>query len=458
MLALTDRIQPLLKVHPRLAIELRSLCREVDHEIYLVGGSVRDALLSRMVHDMDLTLAGDGLRVGQKLAARLRRPFVPLDDTDRTGRIVLHSRYTIDFSSFKGNSLEEDLRKRDFTVNAMAVRLVDALDGKSSIIDPLAGAKDLALRRLKALSREAFHDDPLRMLRAYRLAGQFDLVITRETASWIAACHKGLGMISGERLLYELALILSARSTAERVSDMVGNGIFGELFPGWRGPVTPTLVRSLERTDRLIARDVFQEDHGLYTYLSGYDAKLAGDRSSLWVLRFASLVLNYIRVNDEDSTLDTVEGTADRLKLSNRERQTLHQLVFGAKRLLEGVVSHKTDDEDLCRIIRGSKDETPGAALLALAHWTDADSMATGHVGGLVQRFLRLYSRHRKVRATGLLLNGTDIMDDLDIPAGPEIGRKLDVLENIQVMHDIRTREEARKLLYDDPVTDVVNP
>ncbi len=456
MSALIDSIQPLLKVHPRLVANLRELSREMGHEVYLVGGCVRDAILDRTVHDLDLTLAGDGLRRGEELAARLRCPFVPLYDAARTGRIVLRRRYTIDIASFKGPTLEDDLSKRDFTVNAMGVRLADVLDGQPSIIDPCDGAIDLASRRLKAISRDSFHEDPLRMLRAHRLAGQYKLHITPETAAWIKECNVALRNVSGERLLYEMTLILSPRSTADRICAMIGTGVFEALFPGWTGPATPALVRSLKRTDRLIARDVFFKDHGLYPHLPGYAIKLAGNRTSLWILRLASFVLDFILEKGREPSLDFVEGTADRLKLSNRERQALHQLTLGAKRLLERVASSIPCDDDLCRILRAAKDETPGVALLALAHGPEAGSHAAGHVGDTTERLLRLYGRYRKVRATGLLLNGMDIMGDLNIPEGPEIGRMLDMLGNIQVQHDIRTREEARKLLYDDPETAVV--
>ena len=458
MLALADSVQPLFQVHPRLPAELRNLCGEVEQEIYIVGGSVRDAILGRRVCDLDLTLAEDGLKLGRMLADRLRCPFVPLDDTDRTGRIVLRPRYTIDLSSFKGDTLLEDLGKRDFTVNAMAVRLADALEGRPSIIDPLGGARDLASRRLKALSRQSFRDDPLRVLRAFRLAGQFGLDITPETASWITASSDGLRDVSGERLLYELAMILSARGAADRVSAMMGAGVFGALFPAWAGPATAELVRRLDRTDRLMTREVFLADHGLYAHLSGYDTQLAGDRSGHWLLRFASLVLFFHPADGADQALDAVERIASRLKLSNRERQALHLLVFGARRLLEGIAARKTGDEALCRIIRGAKTQTPGAALLALAHGTDAAAETAGSAGGVVDRLLRLYRRHRTIRSKGLLLDGSDIMDDLEIPEGPEIGRMLNRLENIQVLHDIRTREEARKLLYDDHLNGESSP
>ena len=156
---------------------------------------------------------------------------------------------------------------------------------------------------------------------------------------------------------------------------------------------------------------------------------MAGDRTSLWILRFASLVLCGIRTggadgdtNDPtldlvegaagttDSTLDLVEDAADRLRLSRRERQSLHQLVFGAVWLLEGVASRDPDDEALCRILRRSKDDTPGAALLALAHAPDEGSTTGGRIAKAAHRLLRLYTRHRSLRAKGLMLNGADIM------------------------------------------------
>ena len=489
MPALADCIQPLLKAHRRLASDLAELCREVNHEVYLVGGAVRDALLGRAVHDMDLTLAADGLSLGRKLAVRLRCPFVPLDDTDRTGRVVLRRGFTIDISSFKGDGLETDLRKRDFTINAMAFRLADVLDGRGSLVDPLGGAADLAAGRLRAVSEASFRDDPLRILRAFRLAGQFNLDITPETAAWIEACDEDLHRVSGERLLYELALILGARRTADRVSAMVRSGVFRFLFPGWKGQPAPALARRLERTDRLIARDVFLEDHGLYAHLPDSGARLAGGRSILWIIRYASLVLHRIRAGAADTALETVEGAggagteletaegaagtdttletaegtgaadtaletvesaADRLRLSKRERQALHQLVFGASRLLEGAAVRDPDDEALCRILRGTKDDTPGAALLALAHGPDEGSAAGGRTAKAVRRLLRMYTRYGSVRASGPLLSGADVMADLDMSEGPEIGRMLDKLETIRIMHDIRTREQARKLLYDD--------
>ena len=106
MFYLANYIKHLLNIHSDLPARLSELSQEVGDELYLVGGSVRDAKLGRQIYDMDLTLKGNGLQLGKILAARLRCPFVPLDDIDQTGRIILPKGYTIDITSFKGKSLK----------------------------------------------------------------------------------------------------------------------------------------------------------------------------------------------------------------------------------------------------------------------------------------------------------------------------------------------------------------
>ena len=458
MPVLTDCINRLLNIHPDLAKNLRELSHDVGHEVYLVGGCIRDAMLGRIIRDLDLTLSGDGLRLAETLAVRLQCPFVPLYDANRTGRVILHQGYTIDIASFKGPTLEEDLSKRDFTVNAMAIRLLDALDGDPSIIDPCNGAKDLALKQLKAISSDSFQEDPLRMLRAHRLASQYNLDIIPETLAWINKFKEGLSHLPGERLRHEIIVMLNMRSTVNRIYEMIKTGIFGVLFTESTGKGTLALVRNLERTDRLINRDVSFNDYGLYHHMPRYTADLRRKRSNLWILRLSSFVLHLIREKGHDDGYTLVDRVASRLKLSNNERLVLCQLTLGAKKLLKTFSSPVPGDIDLCQILRSGKEDTPGIALLALAHGAGTNSDIPQHSGNAVKRLLSLYSRYRMIQTEGLLLDGTNIMADLKISEGPEIGRMLDMLENIQILHDIQTKEEARKLLYTDPKSMVKVP
>ena len=144
-------------------------------DIYLVGGAVRDAMLGRDSNDLDFVLAGDTLKIARSLADKLGGAYFPLDATREYARIVLESdtpgeRVKLDFATFQGGSLESDLRMRDFTINAMAVNL----NQPGKLIDPLGGAVDLAAKKLRACSPEAMLNDPVRILRAVRLAQKYE--------------------------------------------------------------------------------------------------------------------------------------------------------------------------------------------------------------------------------------------------------------------------------------------
>ncbi len=150
--------------------------------IWLAGGAVRDLLLHRVPHDWDLVLPGSGLGIARRVANALGGAYYALDHERGTGRaIVKHpasgETATIDFAAMRGVDIDEDLRTRDFTINAMAL----TLDG--CIVDPTGGQADLAIGRLRMVSPTCFQDDPVRLLRAIRLSMQLALVIERETDS-----------------------------------------------------------------------------------------------------------------------------------------------------------------------------------------------------------------------------------------------------------------------------------
>ena len=163
--------------------------------LYLVGGVVRDALLGRPGHDLDLATPDDGLQTARHLADRLGGAYYP---TRKTGRIVLPTppdRLTIDVATFRGDGspddlserLSADLRSRDFTINAMAVRL-DRLD---EIIDPLSGQLDvLSRKQLHPCRPTSIQADPVRALRAVRLALAFDLHLSATTRDAVRAASQ----------------------------------------------------------------------------------------------------------------------------------------------------------------------------------------------------------------------------------------------------------------------------
>ena len=154
-------------------------------EAYLVGGCLRDALTGRPSHDVDVAVRGDALVLGQELAQLLGGTFVPLDSQRGVARVVCRDDgATVDLAAMNG-SVEEDLARRDFTIDAMALP-IDASDSDEwtqALIDPFGGREDLERGLVRMVNDQVFREDPSRLLRGARLARSFGFRIHEETAA-----------------------------------------------------------------------------------------------------------------------------------------------------------------------------------------------------------------------------------------------------------------------------------
>ncbi len=174
----------------------------------LVGGAVRDSLLGRFKNrlDLDFVVPSGAIEFANILARNYGGSCVILDETRNIARLVIDE-WTIDISSLNGLTLEEDLLRRDFTVNAIAL----TLETESRIIDPTLGLEHLRDKNLIAISQKNLIDDPLRLLRALRLKAEFDFHIDSQTIDWIKANHFRLLEVAPERIQSEIQKLLSAK-------------------------------------------------------------------------------------------------------------------------------------------------------------------------------------------------------------------------------------------------------
>ncbi len=172
--------------------------------IWLVGGTVRDLLLGRPAHDLDLVTPGSGLRLARRLADALGAAYFALDAERDVGRAVLlesdGSQTFVDVACSRAPTLEDDLRLRDFTINALALDLHAA----AQVIDVTGGLDDLQARRLRVASDRAFRDDPLRILRGVRMAQTFGLTWDAATIALARAEAANLNQVAAERMREEL--------------------------------------------------------------------------------------------------------------------------------------------------------------------------------------------------------------------------------------------------------------
>jgi poly(A) polymerase len=203
--------------------------------LYLAGGTVRDWLLGRPSADLDLVVESGAVACCRLLLqALVGGALVPLGDPEDDAARVVWNGLTIDITGFRGGSesIEDDLQQRDFTINAMAVRLVDLVEdaAEPALIDPLGGYRDLEKRVLRACDH-AFTDDPIRMLRGYRLSAVLGFTLSASTQRAIKVCGPLIAGVAVERISHELDLIMESEQAQAAIKAMADSGILWQIIP-----------------------------------------------------------------------------------------------------------------------------------------------------------------------------------------------------------------------------------
>lgn len=192
----------------RLAPERWPLSRDdLPPGTALVGGAVRDGLLGRLAErpDLDLVVPGEAIDLARQLARQRGGSCVVLDAERDMARLVLQG-WTVDLARREGADLANDLARRDFSANAIAL----PLEPGASLVDPTGGLEALERRQLVAVSETNLLDDPLRLLRGIRLAWELDLQLESGSLAWITRHAPRLAEVAGERVLSELERLAAA--------------------------------------------------------------------------------------------------------------------------------------------------------------------------------------------------------------------------------------------------------
>ncbi len=222
---------------PRILGDLRSIFESCTLPAFLVGGFLRDALLGRQTHDIDVAIqANDPMPFAEELARRLGGVFVPLSHEHHVARVVVdgsaYGSWSVDLSGIQG-SLHDDLLRRDFTIDALALSLDqwDRPDWPDSIIDPTGGRADMGNGVIRAIGPQVFRDDPVRLLRAVRLSAQLDFGIDPETLELMRPDSHLVGNLAGERIRNELLAILASENVKEHLRTMDDVGLLCAIIP-----------------------------------------------------------------------------------------------------------------------------------------------------------------------------------------------------------------------------------
>ena len=461
---------------------LVEVAQKEKYELYLVGGFLRDALLGRSCKDVDF-VSSKASELAKLVARQTGSKPVPIDRKFGTIRLIpsLHPEgigepYVVDLSPLKGSSIIDDLYQRDFTINSLAFDITAWWTNRGfHLLDPLGGIVDLKAGSLRVCSQRSLSDDPLRILRAYRLVSAYGLVLAAQTRKNILQVGHRLNQVAVERIRDEMMLILSAANSVSILRMLDDDGVLRLLLPECVD------MRNLQHND-FQHRDVWQHSlsalQALEFFLSdiqellgdyGEEAssvltqKLAGERTRQTSLKLAVL-LHHIgkpcrRSLGKEGAIHfhshPVAGSklaaslCTRLRLSNKEINFVSQLVRQHTRPIRLFRLSRTPTRDLARFFRLGPDFFwPLLLLFASDHLAFQQSISMGSdLQPLRQRlggWLDFYYEQLKPREMEpLIVSGDDLMKCLHLSPGPVVGRLLKALVELQWEGRISTQEEA---------------
>ncbi len=467
---------------------------EGEQGVYIVGGAVRDAMLQRPLHDIDLASQGDGRPIARKIANAFGGAYYPLDPERGVGRAIIDwegEPLTIDVAQFRGSDLLTDLQKRDFTLNAMAVDMAGDL---SQIIDPTGGLRDLANKRLRQCSPDSVASDPVRALRAIRTSLTHGLLIEPSTREAIKDCAARLADVSPERVRDELFQILDSKRPSAALAVMQQMGLLATILPEavamvgveqsaphqfdvWRHTLSTLdylgrllqLVESESQRDQDLTANlqIGMSAIVITKYRDQLRAHLAhswpNGRSHRALLVLAGLLhdcgkpaartvepggrVRFFRHEQIGAELAYERALA--LRLSKEESERLTAIVRNHMRphLLHN--DHPMTRRGIYRFWRDTGPAGVDVCLLALADYlgtygpTLEPHAWIAYLETIQTLLEHYYEHHETTVAPPPLITGQTLLDRFGLQPGPQIGSILEQVREAQAAGEITTHEEA---------------
>lgn len=418
----------------------------LPHSAFLVGGSVRDALLGRHSEylDLDFVLPDGVVEIARAIARHYKAGFVLLDAERQIARVVF-AQGTADFAQQVGATLEADLWRRDFTVNAIAYN--PQLD---RFVDPLQGCADIEKRLIRMVSADNLAEDPLRLLRAYRQAAQLGFSLEPETQTVIRSLATSLRRIAAERVQSELNYLLSTEKGTPWLMQAWQDGVLDDWLPA-ATEQSFQLIAAIDRTTVLLqetqltfAKGLLSQNRSIAAWQfdvlnagQGESAKASGSaRNWLITAKLACLM---------PSDPVAAELQLRRLKYSRSEIQAVTTVLRCFPQLCPIAAAPPETLELPALSLReqyffyqGVGAIFPAVAMMALAHGVRLAAIAP-----LIKRFL---DPTDPVAHAAPLVTGQDLMNQLNLAAGPLIGQLLAAIQLARAEGKIHTPADAIQL------------
>lgn len=434
------------------------------NEGYLVGGSIRDLFTKNCVFcDRDISIKG-AENFARKIANKWDGTFIELDSENKIYRVVLPDKINfLDISELQGNTIEEDLKRRDFTINAIAYDLTN-----DKFVDVTGGLEDLKNKVLRHIDDKNFEDDPLRILRAFRFYAVTGFKMTIELEN---ALKKYLPLAlnpAKERINYEIMKLFGGDFASGALLKMDEFGLLEKIFPcvTEMKKVPPNTHHHLDLFHHVV--ETVRQIEILYNKISGFEKehldaidfggfprinhlKLAGflhdiGKFSTWTIEESGRH-RFIKHDDVGSKM--VVPLLRDLKFSKKQIEYISCMIKNHIYPSNVIVAPNLNDKVMMRYVRKMGDNVVDNIILAKADRLSArgvditEEIVNANISGL-DKLLDFYlSKKDSLAPLPKLIDGREIMEILNIKPSPKLGEIINAINEAQLNGDITTHEEA---------------
>lgn len=458
-----------------------------QYPAFLVGGYLRDSLLSRPSQDIDIAVAGDPQLLGRELARELGGAFVPLSPVHGIARIVVpgpnNKPWTADLTGISG-SIEDDLARRDFTINALALPRESWLSDqwRESVLDPFNGREDLAKKRIRTVTPYVFQEDPGRLLRAVRLAARLQFRLEPATARLIRAEAPRIEQVSGERVRDELLAVLAGDDARGQLEILDRLDLLCRIIPELaltKGVDQPRvhywdvwghLLHTVEAVERVTRGHQNSAIYSLVPWTPEaaeyFNQEVSDGHSRRTILKLAGLLHDIAKpqTKTQDETGRTrffghpelgAEIAATRLaqlRLSSRGVAMVTKMV--EQHLRPTNMQHAAElptKRAIYRYFRDLGDVAVDTLYLSMADYLAAKGPELSpddwsNHARMITYILQAGAEQARPGKPDRLITGHDLMQHFGLKPGPQIGVLLEKINEARAAGEISTQEEALTL------------
>jgi tRNA nucleotidyltransferase/poly(A) polymerase len=435
---------------------------------YIVGGSIRDLLLGKSPIDYDIAVMEDPKKYAQQLATNISGHLVELGKPDQTLIRVVSESHHVDISRINGASIEEDLHNRDFTINAMAYEL-----SSGKLIDCFGSQRDLANKIIRLVSHNAFENDPVRLLRAYRIGACLNFAIAPKTLSEIQRHADLIRNSASERIREELLKMLGTSISHRFLSQMAESKLLFKIFPELLNLKKCRFYDSRQPNAFAHTLDAYGHLENMLTDLNQFLPKSLTPHyqhldDTLNILLKCCILFHDIgrpRIDAPDKngthrfyghekkSADMAKGICQRYKYSARHTNYIHFIVqhHAQPYSLFAADQNKTlAPKDLTRFFMECTDRTPDLMLHAIGEMKSKSGSCTTESQAFLDFAAHIlqddFTVFKSKASTPPLINGHDLIQAFGLKPSPLFKAILHFIEEERLSGKKMTRADALRL------------